>query len=92
MRRITSALVISIVLVLMAGASVIAQQADPPDPTKSEEQAMAVLKRMADFIAKAKSFSVTIDAGFDAVQESGSEDRIRRDAQGRAPPAESFPR
>jgi hypothetical protein len=71
MRRITSAVVISIVLVLMTGASVIAQQAGPPDPTKSEEQAMAVLKRMADFIAKAKSFSVTIDAGFDAVQESG---------------------
>jgi hypothetical protein len=71
MRQITLAVVIFFVLVLLASAPVTAQQAGPSDSKKSEEQAMAVLKRMAEFIAKAKSFSVTIDAGFDAVQESG---------------------
>ena len=37
----------------------------------SEEKAIAVLKRTATFLAQAQRFSVTIDAGFDAVQESG---------------------
>jgi len=32
---------------------------------------MAVLKRATTLLAQAKSFSVTIEAGFDAVQESG---------------------
>jgi hypothetical protein len=36
-----------------------------------EEKAIAVLKRMATFLSQAQRFSVTIDAGFDAVQESG---------------------
>jgi hypothetical protein len=71
MRQIKSAVGFSWVLVLLAGAPVTAQQTGTLDPQKSEEQAMAVLKRMAEFLAKAKSFSVTIDAGFDAVQESG---------------------
>ena len=33
--------------------------------------AEAILMRMADYLAKAKSFSVTIDAGYDVVQASG---------------------
>jgi hypothetical protein len=36
-----------------------------------EEKAMAVLQQMATFLSQAQRFSVTIDAGFDAVQESG---------------------
>lgn len=71
MRQIKSAVGFSWALVLLAGAPVTAQQTGTLDPKKSEEQAMAVLNRMAEFIAKAKSFSVTIDAGFDAVQDSG---------------------
>lgn len=71
MRRIKSAVVFSWALVLLAGAPVTAQQTGTVDPKKSEEQAMAVLKRMAEFLAKAKSFSVSIEAGFDAVQDSG---------------------
>jgi hypothetical protein len=38
---------------------------------KLDEQAMAILKRMADFLAQAKRFSVLVDMGFDVVQDSG---------------------
>ena len=36
-----------------------------------DEKANAVLKRMAEFLSQAQRFSVTVDIGFDAVQESG---------------------
>jgi hypothetical protein len=36
-----------------------------------EEKAIAVLKRTAAFLSQAQRFSVTIDAGFDAGQDSG---------------------
>ena len=36
-----------------------------------EEKAMAILKRMAEFLSQAQRFSVTLDIGFDAVQDSG---------------------
>lgn len=71
MRHLKLAIAFSWALVLLAGAPLYAQRASPSDSKKSEEQAMGVLKQMAEFVAKAKSFSVTIEAGFDAVQESG---------------------
>lgn len=71
MRQIKSAVVFSWVLVLLAAVPVTAQQAGTLDPKKSEEQAIAVLKKTSALLAQAKSFSVTIEAGFDAVQESG---------------------
>lgn len=37
----------------------------------TNEEAMAIAIRMADFLAQAQSFSVTADIRFDAVQESG---------------------
>jgi hypothetical protein len=36
-----------------------------------EEKAMTVLKRMTEFLSQAQRFSVTLDMGFDAVQDSG---------------------
>jgi len=71
MRQITSAVVISFVLVLLAGVPVTAQQVGTSDTKKSEAEAIAVLKRTSALLAQAKTFSVTIEAGFDAVQESG---------------------
>jgi hypothetical protein len=56
---------------LLIAAPISAQQTSPTDQNKSEEQAMAVVKRMADFLSQAQRFSVTVDAGFDAVQDSG---------------------
>jgi hypothetical protein len=57
--------------VLLAGAPVGAQETGPTDANKSEEQAMTVMKRMADYLSQAERFTVTIDTGFDAVQEFG---------------------
>ena len=56
---------------LLVGVPISAQQTSPTDQNKSEQQAMAVLKRMADFLSQAQRFSVTVDLGFDAVQDSG---------------------
>ncbi len=64
-------IVLTWALVCLVGASASAQQIGTAEAKKSEEQAIAVLKRASAFLAQAKSFSVTIDAGFDAVQESG---------------------
>jgi len=66
-------LVVSVFIfsVMLAGSPVSAQETGPADAQKSEEQAMAVMKRMADYISKAQRFSVMVDTGFDAVQEFG---------------------
>jgi hypothetical protein len=60
-----------VVGVMLAGAPVSAQQTSPTDADKSEQQAMDVLKRATEFLAQAQSLSVTVDIGFDAVQDSG---------------------
>jgi hypothetical protein len=60
----------AVVLLLMV-APISAQQTDPTDQNKSEQQAMAVLERMAEFLSQAQRFSVTMDIGFDAVQDDG---------------------
>jgi len=56
---------------LLLGVPVGAQQTGPTDQKKNEERAMAVLKRTAEFLSQAQRFSVTVDIGFDAVQDSG---------------------
>jgi hypothetical protein len=70
--RVVLTVVIGWVIALMlVGSPVSAQQAGPSDVQKSEEQAMAVLKRTAAFLSQTQRFSVTVDMGFDAVQDSG---------------------
>jgi hypothetical protein len=52
-----------------------AQQSAParkaPAETESQTQARAILMRMAEYLAGAKAFSVSMRAGYDAVQKSG---------------------
>lgn len=48
-----------------------AQQTGQDNQNKSAQQAMAVAKRMADFLSQLERFSVTADMGFDAVQDDG---------------------
>jgi hypothetical protein len=55
---------------LLLRAPVRAQQTSAANP-ELEEQAMAVLKRMAEFLTQAQRFSFTVDTGFDVVQDSG---------------------
>jgi len=59
----------TLTLVLLS-APVRAQQTSAANP-EIEEQAMAVVQRMAKFLTQAQRFSVTIDTGFDVVQDSG---------------------
>jgi hypothetical protein len=56
---------------ILAGQPASAQETSPADAGKSEEQAMAVMKRMANYLSQTKQFSFTVDTGFDAVQEFG---------------------
>src|SRR5215831_376892 len=55
---------------LLLSAPVRAQQPNAANP-ELDEQAMAVLQRMAAFLTQAQRFSVTVDTGFDVVQDSG---------------------
>ena len=59
-----------VLTLLLVGAPPRAQEASAANP-EMEEQAMAVLKRMAALLSQAQRFSVTVDIGFDAVQDSG---------------------
>ena len=45
--------------------------AEEPAASESQDQAMAVLKRMAEFLVQTKQFSVNLRIGYDVVQESG---------------------
>ena len=66
------------VALLLAGGLAYAQQPAPRKQapaaaaeTETQAQARAILMRMADFLAGAQRFSVTVRAGYDAVQKSG---------------------
>jgi hypothetical protein len=61
----------TVLLVLsLAGTLAGAQQPRMAAPTR-DDQAMAILKRMADFLSHTQRFSVMVDIGFDVVQASG---------------------
>ena len=67
----------TIALLLAAGVAS-AQQPAPhkqapaaPTVTETQAQASAILMRMADFLGGAQGFSVSVLAGYDAVQKSG---------------------
>jgi hypothetical protein len=51
--------------------SVLVAQEPNSTPSSSEQRAMAILKNMSEYLAKAERFSVTIRDGYDAIQESG---------------------
>src|ERR1700726_3874247 len=60
--------VLSLMLVM---ASVLVAQEPNSSPPASEQRAMAILKNMSEYLARAERFSVTIRDGYDAVQASG---------------------
>src|SRR4029450_8351727 len=57
-------------MLLLLRAPVRAQQTSAANP-EIEKQAMAVLKRMTEFLTQAQRFSFPVDTGFDGVQDSG---------------------
>jgi hypothetical protein len=61
-------------MILLGSLPVNAQEgkAPPPaPPSKVEDKAMTIIKRMAAVLSQAKQFSFTADVGFDVVQDSG---------------------
>jgi len=71
MRQVKGAIACVWTLALLAVAPGSAQQSGPTAAPDSTAQAMAVLQRMAEWLAQTPRFSVTVDIGFDAVQDSG---------------------
>jgi hypothetical protein len=55
---------------LLTTAPVLAQEPAAAN-TEEQQQALTLLKRMAEFLAQAPRFSVTLRTGYDVVQESG---------------------
>src|SRR5215831_20195937 len=71
MRRVRIDVMVAWALtMLVLSAPVRAQQTSAANPD-IEKQAMAVVKRMTEFLTQAQRFSVTVDTGFDVVQDSG---------------------
>lgn len=60
-----------ILMLLLTGAPGSARQTGSSAAQDSAAQARAVLQRMTDFLSQATRFGVTLDIGFDAVQDYG---------------------
>jgi hypothetical protein len=60
-----------LVLILVLAGGPASAQRPKTAPHAHDDQAMSILKRMADVLSKTQQFSVTVDTGFDVVQESG---------------------
>ncbi len=71
MRQIKVAMVWAWALTLLAGVPGSTQPADPGAVQDRTTRAMAVLQRMVELLSQAPRFSVTLDIGFDVVQDSG---------------------
>ncbi len=63
-------LALALALALSIGGSVGAQSTEP-NQQAIDEEAMAILMRFAEFLAKAERFSLKVEIGFDVLQEWG---------------------
>src|SRR5215469_7311670 len=64
-------LALPVVSLMVMMAPVLVAQEQSSTPSASEQRAMAILKNMSEYLAKAERFSVSIRDGYDAVQQSG---------------------
>ena len=71
MKKLRWVLLVLLLMVFcqIGGSFAATEEASAPSPI--DPDAMAILMKMADFISKAKSFSVTIESGYDSVQDNG---------------------
>ena len=60
-----------LLLVLSLMGTLAGAQTPSIGASERDARAMAILKRMADFLSQTQRFSVTVDTGFDVVQDSG---------------------
>ncbi len=63
----------TLAIVLAFGAAPVLAATDAPSATAMDQdpEAKAILMKMAEFIAKAPAFSMTLRSGYDAIQEDG---------------------
>ena len=71
MRRIIFRFVSGVGIILLLALGSVGAQEPAQTNSEIEEKAMSILKRMADYLSKAQSFSVMQEISYDAVQESG---------------------
>ncbi len=62
---------LAVVLALGAGPALAADKMPAATSAEQDPEATAIFYKMADFIAKARVFSVTIRSGYDAIQPNG---------------------
>lgn len=71
-RPLRAAIVALAVVLTLGGAPALAEvEAPTAAATEQDAEARAILLRMANFLAKASAFSVTIRGGYDAIQADG---------------------
>jgi hypothetical protein len=58
-----------VVFLWIGGGFAAAEEESASSPI--DQEAMAILMKMADFLSQAKTFEVTLDTGYDVVQENG---------------------
>jgi hypothetical protein len=61
----------TVLLVLSLVGPLAGAQTPGTAASERDQQAMSILKRMADFLSQTQRFSVMVDTGFDVVQDSG---------------------
>jgi len=71
MKRTRLFLSVLIIAGLICAGAVLAAPIEGEGSAPVDPEAMAVLMKMADFLAGAKTFSVTVEGAYDAVQEDG---------------------
>jgi hypothetical protein len=62
---------LAVVLALSAAPALAATKTPAATSAKQDPEAKAILLKMADFLAQAPAFSVTIRSGYDAIQSNG---------------------
>jgi hypothetical protein len=72
-RQLLRAMFAALAIVLMLGTNPVLATAAAPATTSAEQdpEAKAILMKMAEFIAKAPTFSVTLNSNYDSIQEDG---------------------
>lgn len=72
-RQLLRTILATLAIVLAFGTAAVLAAADAPTTTAMEQnpEAKAILMKMAEFIAKAPAFSMTLRSSYDAIQEDG---------------------
>ncbi len=71
MGKTTLRIIFSLMFILLIVVTPVRAQTPGIDDSDIDQNAMAILKKSADFLSKTQRLSVTVDIGYDAVQDDG---------------------